>query len=90
MNNFAALLFITTGILIAIQACQNHSGEVKESKVSEMYQKAEEVAPVCKKKPVELKKHDDTRIDNYYWLNDREDEEVISYLNSGETHTARV
>ena len=27
-----------------------------------------------------LEKHDDVRIDNYYWLNDRENEEVIDYL----------
>jgi len=30
----------------------------------------------------ELRAHDDVRIDNYYWLNDREDQEVIDYLNA--------
>ena len=37
--------------------------------------------PQLKKIPKELKKHRDTRVDNYYWLNDRENPEVINYLN---------
>ncbi|WP_238857974.1 S9 family peptidase [Poritiphilus flavus] len=37
-------------------------------------------APVAKKLPTELKKHGDVRVDNYYWLNDRENENVIEYL----------
>ncbi|GGG43964.1 oligopeptidase B [Croceivirga lutea] len=38
--------------------------------------------PIAKKNPKELVKHGDTRIDNYYWLNQREDQEVIDYLNA--------
>ena len=38
-------------------------------------------APVAKKMPKKLEIHGDTRIDDFYWLNDRENEEVISYLN---------
>ena len=37
-------------------------------------------APIAKKVPKELSIHDDVRVDNYYWLNDREDQEVIDYL----------
>ena len=37
--------------------------------------------PKAVKKPKELKIHGDTRIDNYYWLNERENPEVIEYLN---------
>ncbi|WP_321280669.1 S9 family peptidase [Marinifilum fragile] len=36
--------------------------------------------PVAQKIPKELKIHDHTRIDNYYWLNQREDSTVINYL----------
>ena len=58
--------------------------------VSEMYSKMDIAAPVCTKKPKELTIHDDTRIDNYYWLNDREDqeviEEVLSELRKGRVH----
>lgn len=37
-------------------------------------------APVAKKKPTTLTAHGHDRIDNYYWLNQREDKEVIAYL----------
>ncbi len=37
-------------------------------------------APRAEKNPTSLKKHDDIRIDDYYWLNDRENPEVIDYL----------
>ncbi|MBT8305295.1 MAG: hypothetical protein KJP09_12545, partial [Bacteroidia bacterium] len=36
--------------------------------------------PVAKKKKKELRKHGDLRIDNYYWLNDPENPDVIDYL----------
>ena len=38
--------------------------------------------PIAKKLPTKLEKHGDVRVDNYHWLNDREDPEVISYLES--------
>ncbi|MFM1754502.1 MAG: hypothetical protein RLZZ236_1441 [Bacteroidota bacterium] len=38
-------------------------------------------APIAKILPKQLKKHNDTRTDNYFWLNDRENPEVIDYLN---------
>jgi oligopeptidase B len=37
--------------------------------------------PVAKIVPHTLEKHGQVRTDNYYWLNDREDQEVIDYLN---------
>lgn len=37
-------------------------------------------APVAEKIKKELTVNGDTRIDNYYWLNDREDPRVIAYL----------
>lgn len=45
-------------------------------------QKTEIMPPEAKKVPMELKTHGDIRIDNYYWMNQREDPEVISYLKS--------
>ena len=38
-------------------------------------------APKAKILPKKLKKHNEIRIDNYFWLNDRENPEVIDYLN---------
>lgn len=37
--------------------------------------------PIAKIIPREIEKHGHTRIDNYYWMNDRENPEVIDYLN---------
>ena len=37
--------------------------------------------PVAKIIPKTLEKFGDERIDNYFWLNDRENPEVIDYLN---------
>lgn len=36
--------------------------------------------PFAKKIPKELIVHDDVRVDHYYWLNDKENKDVISYL----------
>jgi oligopeptidase B len=39
-------------------------------------------APIAPKKPKLLEIHDHQRIDEYYWMNDRENPEVIEYLNA--------
>jgi oligopeptidase B len=49
--------------------------------------KKERLAPVAKKISKELKIHNDIRIDNYYWLNDKENPEVIDYLNAENAYT---
>ncbi|GAA4231859.1 oligopeptidase B [Postechiella marina] len=46
--------------------------------------------PVANKIPKVLETHGDVRIDNYYWLNDRENLDVIEYLNSENTYTKKV
>jgi len=38
--------------------------------------------PMAKIIPTELEKHNHKRIDNYFWLNQRENQEVIDYLNA--------
>ena len=47
-------------------------------------------APIAKKIEEKLEKHGDIRIDNYYWLNDRENPEVIEYLNQENEYTKTV
>ena len=37
--------------------------------------------PIAKKIPHQIEKHGDVRIDNYFWMKDREHPEVIDYLN---------
>ncbi|MEN8138151.1 MAG: S9 family peptidase [Bacteroidota bacterium] len=40
------------------------------------------MVPKAKKIYKELEKFGDVRIDNYYWLNDRENQDVVDYLNA--------
>jgi oligopeptidase B len=63
-NKIFILLLVVTAILLS-SGCNN---------------KSEIMAPKAKKIPHELSLHGDTRIDNYYWLRERENPEVIKYL----------
>lgn len=53
-------------------------------------EQAEVQPPFAKKDTKELSIHGDTRIDNYYWLNERENPEVIAYLNAENAYTQHV
>ncbi len=46
--------------------------------------------PSVEKKPAELKIHGSTRIDNYYWLRERENPAVIDYLNRENEYTNSI
>lgn len=60
-----SLIAVLVSALLVPTACKNNS-DMK--------------APVAKKIPEELTIHGDTRIDDYYWLKNREDSAVIAYL----------
>ena len=47
-------------------------------------------APVAKVVPTELEMHGDVRVDDYYWLREREDPEVIEYLEAENAYTEAV
>ena len=44
--------------------------------------------PVAAKKPVELTMHGDTRVDDYFWLRERENPDVIAYLDAENAYFA--
>ncbi|MHC5110812.1 MAG: S9 family peptidase [Planctomycetota bacterium] len=46
--------------------------------------------PVAKINPSELEKHGHVRTDNYYWLNERENPDVVAYLAEENTYTKSV
>lgn len=48
---------------------------------------AEITAPIAEKIPTKLKKHGDTRIDNYFWMKDKTNEEVINHLKAENAYT---
>jgi len=72
------LLFLCAIAFFA--ACNNEKQQ--DSKASAMYAKTDLQEPTVKKIPKELSMHGDARIDNYYWLNERENPDVIAYLNA--------
>lgn len=47
-------------------------------------------APIAQKIEKELVEHGDVRIDPYYWMNDRENPEVIDYLNQENDYTKAI
>ncbi len=46
--------------------------------------------PVARRHPVEHVLHDDRRIDNYAWLREKQNPEVIAYLNAENAYTDAV
>lgn len=46
--------------------------------------------PLAKRVPVELEKHGHVRVDPYYWLRERDNPEVIEYLNAENTYTEAI
>jgi len=62
--------YLCIAILILTQSCKEETSMTKFDD-----------APRAKQIPTKLVKHGDVRIDEYYWLNQRENPEVIDYLN---------
>ncbi|MBR9921650.1 MAG: S9 family peptidase [Bacteroidetes bacterium] len=87
MRTYTKFLFFALATLLLAACSSNETAETKtEKETSMLYQKTDIQPPVAAKKPKELSMHGDTRIDNYYWLNDREDQEVLDYLTAENTY----
>jgi oligopeptidase B len=65
-------LFLNAGLLFFYSSCTSHHNK----------------APVASKKPVELTEHGITRVDNYYWLREPSNPEVIKYLEEENSYTS--
>ncbi|TPN88648.1 S9 family peptidase [Aquimarina algicola] len=63
------IIFILS--LIFATSCKKDTMTTSDTKIK---------PPVAVKKPTNLEKHQDIRVDDYFWLNERENEEVINYL----------
>ncbi len=74
MKSSISMILVTVA-LIANQSCKT------EEKME---------APVAEKKAKELTIHGDTRVDNYYWLRERENPEVIAYLEAENAYREEV
>jgi len=77
MNKINFITIIIT--LTFANSCQERKENLNRT---ENMSKKEIEAPRAEKIPKELRIHDDIRVDNYYWLNERENVKVIDYLNS--------
>ncbi len=71
--------FVLTGVCLTLTGCQTLTSTATSAK-----------APAAKIEPTELKKHGDVRVDNYYWLKDRDNPEVIEYLNAENEYTDQI
>ncbi|MEO8357550.1 MAG: S9 family peptidase [Chloroflexota bacterium] len=46
--------------------------------------------PVAPKRPKEITQHDQTRVDNYFWMRYREDPEVLQYLHAEQDYLEEI
>jgi len=74
--------FAILAVTLATGSCTDESGQPAADSTIE--------APVARVIPAQLETHGHTRIDNYYWLNQRENPEVISYLEAENEYTGQL
>ncbi|MCB9274062.1 MAG: S9 family peptidase [Lewinellaceae bacterium] len=84
------LFAIYAVVFLLPAACRQHGEPTADKRQSEMFEKMTLPAPAARKKEKELAIHGDTRIDNYYWLNERENPEVIAYLEAENAYTDTI
>lgn len=92
-KKFNSIIFaLFFGIVFSNCTSNQNQSETKMQKAeSQMFGKIKNfAAPICEKNAKELSIHGDTRIDNYYWLNDRENQKTIDYLNAENTYTDSI
>jgi oligopeptidase B len=87
MNKVVILITLPGALLL----CHCQTEHKQDPMPSEMYNKAVALQPpVAAKKQKTLTIHGDSRIDNYYWLNDRTNTEVIDHLNAENSYREGV
>ncbi len=69
-------------ILFIFAACKNETAQNTDNNMTTMYERMAAQPPVANKQPKALTEHGHERMDNYYWLNQREDPQVIAYLDA--------
>ncbi len=79
MKRIQKVIPVLIGCLTFVASCKNE--ETQMVKIS---------APVAKKQPKTFEKHGDVRVDDYYWMNDREDSTVIAHLEAENAYYAEM
>ncbi|BDD05251.1 S9 family peptidase [Aureibacter tunicatorum] len=77
-------LIFATGALF-LSSCNDEKSSKRKARASLSIE-----APDAAKSPKELEAHGHVRVDEYYWLNQREDEKVLSYLRAENDYADKV
>ncbi|MDG1296179.1 MAG: S9 family peptidase [Saprospiraceae bacterium] len=83
-------LKIAPFVLLGLGVACNTDQSDQEKFTSQMLEKKDLQQPIAKKEAKELTIHNDSRIDNYYWMNKRDSQDVINYLNSENEYTDQM
>ena len=67
--------------LIFATSCKKNNMTTPDTKIQ---------TPIAEKKPKKLEQHSDVRVDDYFWLNERENSEVINYLTQENKYNDKV
>ncbi len=81
---------MTYSIITCISLLSSGCGEQEAINNESLYSKMDIQPPKATKKVKELTIHQDTRIDPYYWLNERESPDVIRYLEAENSYTEQM
>jgi len=74
--------------LLATAACQSPGPDGSpDGSPDDMPDSRSASPPDCDVRPLELEAHGDVRVDNYYWLNNPEDPDVLAYLRAENAYT---
>lgn len=79
---FMPTIFGCAIVSLLLLICSGFTGCKKAAEMPE--------PPVAEKIPKELTLHGDKRVDNYYWLNERDNPKVIDYLKAENEYKSRV
>src|SRR5687768_14195873 len=75
-------------LIAALAACRTPQPPVAAVPASDTNSSMTSRPPVAKIVPHRLEIHGDPRVDDYYWLRERENPEVIAYLEAENAYTA--
>ncbi|MEW7278140.1 S9 family peptidase [Aquimarina sp. 2201CG1-2-11] len=67
--------------LIFATSCKKNNMATLDTKIQ---------TPIADKKPEKLEQHSDVRVDNYFWLNERENPQVIDYLTQENNYNDKI
>ena len=87
LNMKSSLFFV--GVMICISSCTNNTNHTNMTSKN-IFHPELFTPPVAKELPKSLMASGNTRIDPYYWLNERENKEVIDFLNAENAYADSV